>query len=93
MTAAAANRQRPAAETKRAFRRDRVASLIEKTSAHPVTVVRARAGAGKTVACATWAMAVGRRRRVAWLSLDEGDRSPAQFWANVTAALAARTLG
>ena len=60
------------------FRRDRVASLIEKTSAHPVTVVRARAGAGKTVACATWAMAERRRRRVAWLTLDEGDRSPAR---------------
>jgi LuxR family maltose regulon positive regulatory protein len=74
------------------FRRDRVASLIEKTSAHPVTVVRARAGAGKTVACATWAMAARRRRRVAWLTLDEGDQSPARFWANVTAALAADSI-
>ena len=71
------------------FRRDRVAGLIENASAHPVTVVKARAGAGKTIACATWAVAAARPRRVAWLTLDEGDRSPARFWANVAAALAA----
>jgi LuxR family maltose regulon positive regulatory protein len=74
------------------FRRDRVASLIENASAHPVTVVKARAGAGKTMACATWAVAAARPRRVAWLTLDEGDRSPARFWANVTAALAADSI-
>jgi LuxR family transcriptional regulator, maltose regulon positive regulatory protein len=71
------------------FRRDRVADLIEKASAHPVTVIKARAGAGKTVACATWATASAKPRRVAWVTLDSGDRSPARFWANVTAALAA----
>ena len=74
------------------FRRERVASLIENASAHPVTVVKARAGAGKTMACATWAVAAARPRRVAWLTLDEGDRSPARFWANVTAALAADSI-
>jgi LuxR family maltose regulon positive regulatory protein len=74
------------------FRRDRVASLIENAAAHPVTVVKARAGAGKTMACATWAVAAARPRRVAWLTLDEGDRSPARFWANVTAALAADSI-
>jgi len=74
------------------FRRERVAGLIEKASAHPVTVVKARAGAGKTMACATWAMATARPRRVAWLTLDEGDRSPGRFWANVTAALAADSI-
>ena len=47
------------------FRRDRVASLIEKASAHPVTVMKARAGAGKTMACATWAVAAARPRRIA----------------------------
>ena len=69
-----------------------VASLIEKASAHPVTVMRARAGLGKTMACATWAVAAARPRRIAWLTLDEGDRSPARFWADVTAALAADTV-
>ena len=74
------------------LRRDRVASLIENASAHPVTVVKARAGAGKTMACATWAVAAARPRRVAWLTLDESDRSPARFWANVTAALSADSI-
>src|ERR1700744_678243 len=75
------------------FRRERVASLIEDASAHPVTVVKARAGAGKTMACATWAVAAAARpRRVAWLTLDEGDRSPSRFWANVTAALSADSV-
>lgn len=74
------------------FRRDRVASLIEKASAHPVTVMKARAGAGKTMACATWAVAAARPRRIAWLTLDEGDRSPARFWADVTAALSADSI-
>ena len=69
-----------------------MAGLIEKASAHPVTVVRARAGSGKTMACATWAVAAARPRRVAWLTLDEGDRSPARFWANVTTALAADAI-
>jgi LuxR family maltose regulon positive regulatory protein len=73
-------------------RRDRVASLIEKASAHPVTVIKARAGAGKTMACATWAVAAARPRRVAWLTLDESDRSPARFWADVTAALSADSI-
>ncbi|MGD0705116.1 MAG: LuxR C-terminal-related transcriptional regulator [Trebonia sp.] len=74
------------------FRRDRVASLIEDAAAHPVTVVKARAGAGKTMACATWAVAAARPRRIAWLTLDEGDRTPARFWANVTAALATDSI-
>jgi LuxR family maltose regulon positive regulatory protein len=74
------------------FRRDRVAGLIDKAAAHPVTVIKARAGAGKTMACATWAVAAARPRRVAWLTLDEGDRNPARFWADVTAALAADSI-
>jgi len=89
--AAQASKLRIPREGAAVFRRDRVAGLIERASAHPVTVVKARAGAGKTVACATWAMAA-RPRRVAWLTLDEGDRSPARFWANVTAALAVGSI-
>ncbi len=53
-----------------------------------MTAITAPAGAGKTVACATWAAAVSRSRRVAWLNLDEGDREPGRFWAYMSAALA-----
>jgi len=71
------------------LRRDRLTDLIEQATARPVTMITAPAGSGKTVACATWAAAHARSRRVAWLSLDEGDREPARFWACMTAALAA----
>jgi LuxR family maltose regulon positive regulatory protein len=70
------------------FRRDRLTERIERATARPVTMIAAPAGSGKTVACAVWATAEARSRRVAWLSLDEGDREPARFWAAMTAALA-----
>ena len=69
------------------FRRDRLTELIERATARPVTMIAAPAGSGKTVACAVWAAEKARSRRVAWLSLDEGDREPARFWASMTAAL------
>jgi LuxR family maltose regulon positive regulatory protein len=69
--------------------RERLTALIEEATERPVTVITAPPGAGKTVACAGWAAARARSRRIAWLSLDDGDREPARFWACVTAALAA----
>jgi LuxR family transcriptional regulator, maltose regulon positive regulatory protein len=69
--------------------RERLTALIEQATERPVTVITAPPGAGKTVACAGWAAVRARSRRIAWLSLDEGDREPARFWACVTAALAA----
>jgi len=68
--------------------RSRLTGLIERAATHTVTAITAPAGAGKTVACATWAAAVARSRRVAWVNLDEGDREPGRFWAYVSAALA-----
>jgi LuxR family maltose regulon positive regulatory protein len=68
--------------------RSRLTGLIERATAHTVTAITAPAGAGKTVACATWAAAVARSRRVAWVNLDEGDREPGRFWAYISAALA-----
>jgi LuxR family maltose regulon positive regulatory protein len=75
--------------------RSRITALIEQATERPVTVITAPPGAGKTVACAGWAAVRARSRRIAWLSLDEGDRDPARFWACITAALAAggTTLG
>ncbi|HEY6492823.1 MAG TPA: LuxR C-terminal-related transcriptional regulator [Trebonia sp.] len=73
--------------------RDRLTALIERATERPVTVVTAPPGAGKTIACAGWAAVRGRSRRIAWLSLDEGDREPGRFWACVSAALAAGGSG
>jgi LuxR family transcriptional regulator, maltose regulon positive regulatory protein len=70
------------------LRRGRVIDLIERAVAHRVTVVSGPAGAGKTVACGSWASAVAPSRRVAWLTLDAGDREPARFWTYAQSALA-----
>ena len=53
-----------------------------------MTVVSGPAGAGKTVACGSWASAAPAGRRVAWLTLDADDQDPARFWGYVRAALA-----
>jgi LuxR family maltose regulon positive regulatory protein len=69
--------------------RPRLTALIEESAGRPVTVITGPPGAGKTVACAWWAAARARSRRIAWLNLDEGDSQPGRFWACVKAALAA----
>ncbi len=69
------------------LRRRRLIDLIEQAASHRVTVVSGPAGAGKTVACGSWASSTPASRRVAWLTLDADDRDPARFWAYVQAAL------
>jgi LuxR family maltose regulon positive regulatory protein len=68
--------------------RDRIVNLIEEGLRKRVTAITGPAGSGKTIACASWA-AGARSRRVAWLALDEGDRDPRRFWADLS--VAART--
>jgi LuxR family maltose regulon positive regulatory protein len=52
-------------------------------------LVCAPAGFGKTALLADWARRGqdGRRRPVAWLSLDQADNDPARFWRHLVAAL------
>jgi len=69
------------------LRRGRLIDKLEQAVAHRVTVVSGPAGAGKTVACGTWASAPPASRRVAWLTVDADDQDPARFWAYVQAAL------
>jgi LuxR family transcriptional regulator, maltose regulon positive regulatory protein len=52
-----------------------------------VTVVTAPAGSGKTVLLRSWIGAVGLADRVAWVSVEAGERDPQLFWASVTNAL------
>jgi LuxR family maltose regulon positive regulatory protein len=66
--------------------RPRISELIAQgRRSCPLTVVTAPAGAGKTMALASWAAA--EAGAVAWVSLDEFDNQPGVFWAYVVAAL------
>ena len=69
------------------LRRRRITGLLDQAARNRVTLVSGPAGAGKTVACATWASATAQSRRVAWLTVDAEDQQ-AWFWAYVCAALA-----
>ena len=52
------------------LRRRRITGLLDQAARNRVTLVSGPAGAGKTVACATWAGATAQNRRVAWLTVD-----------------------
>ena len=53
----------------------------------PLTVIRGPAGSGKSVLMAQWRVTALDYRKVAWLSLEEGDNEPIRFWSYVIAAL------
>ena len=69
------------------LRRSRIIELIDAAAAHRVTLVSGPAGAGKTVACASWAATRPAARQPAWLTVDAEDREPARFWQYLLAAL------
>ncbi len=66
--------------------RPRLTTLIEQAARHRVTVISGPAGAGKTVACASWAADGAAHGRVVRLTLDAGDRHDG-FWAYLGAGL------
>jgi LuxR family maltose regulon positive regulatory protein len=60
---------------------------LERPGRDPLTVVVAPAGSGKTSLLSGWAADAAEKRRIAWVSLDEGDDEPARFWSYVLTAL------
>src|SRR5262245_50206926 len=64
---------------------------LNRAAAHPLVVVSAPAGWGKTTLVASWARQTGRR--CGWVSLDEGDNELARFWLHLIAALQQIRLG
>ena len=66
--------------------RQRLIDRIRDARDHPVTLIAAPAGYGKTVLVAQW-LAESQPPRVAWVSLDAGDNDPNRLWTHVTAAL------
>ena len=60
-------------------------SALDGALATPLTLLSAPAGFGKTTLLSAWARQ--HEAQVAWLSLEELDRSPTRFWVSLIAAL------
>jgi LuxR family transcriptional regulator, maltose regulon positive regulatory protein len=69
-------------------RRERLERLFSAGVQGPLTVVTGPPGAGKTMAIASWALTGVAPPRLAWLTLDHFDNSPALFWRHLMQALA-----
>ncbi|MEW6130748.1 MAG: LuxR C-terminal-related transcriptional regulator [Acidobacteriota bacterium] len=65
--------------------RPRLIERLEEGLHHKLTLISAPAGFGKTTLLSEWV--AGCERRVAWLSLDEGDNDRRRFLAYLVAAL------
>ena len=68
--------------------RPRLTQRLNQGVTRKLTLISAPAGFGKTTLLGEWIP--HNERRVAWLSLEEGDNDPTRFWAYFVAAL--RTL-
>ncbi len=69
-----------------ALARPRITKLIaEGRRWHPLTLLTAPAGSGKTMALTSWTAA--EPGTVAWVTVEEFDNQPGVFWAHVVAAL------
>ena len=67
--------------------RDALVQAFGAGLVRPLTLIRGPAGSGKSLLMAQWRLSAPLDRRVAWLSLDEGDNEPVKFWSYVIAAL------
>src|SRR5512141_2663131 len=65
--------------------RPRLVERLNEGLQRKLTLISAPAGFGKTTLVSEWV--AGCERKVAWLSLDEGDNDPACFLAYLVAAL------
>ncbi len=69
-------------------RRPRLEERLTHGVAHPVTLVSAGPGYGKTLTLASWARPGVTSGVVAWLTMDETDNNLQAFWSDVLGALA-----
>jgi hypothetical protein len=59
---------------------------------HPLSLLSAPAGFGKTTTLTEW-VEQPAGKRLAWVSLDPGDREPVRLWTHVIAALSRSGAG
>ena len=62
-------------------------ALLSAAAAGGVTLVSAPAGSGKTVLIRSWIEDAGLSDRVAWVSIDRGERDAQRFWLSVVGSL------
>src|SRR6266436_4376408 len=68
--------------------RPRLTALLAESLNHPLTLVSAPAGFGKTMLLSAWVqLQPANNPLVAWMSLDEEDNDPQMFWTYVLSAL------
>src|SRR4051794_34364054 len=67
--------------------RPRLNHLLTAAAAGPLTLISAPAGSGKTVLASSWVRAGAAPGPVGWISLDEEDDLPGNFWTYVLTAL------
>jgi len=68
--------------------RPRLTALLTESLKHPLTLVSAPAGFGKTMLLSSWAQSrPASNAVVAWVSLDAEDNDPQLFWTYVLSAL------
>ncbi|HTS23987.1 MAG TPA: LuxR C-terminal-related transcriptional regulator [Casimicrobiaceae bacterium] len=67
--------------------RQRLLELLEEAVTHPLTLVSAPVGFGKTTLITSWLNETGRQPRTAWLSVDADDSDPVHFVYYLTATL------
>ncbi len=65
--------------------RPRIEALLNDAITHPLTVISAPAGYGKTTAIIQWLRS--QHDAYSWLALDDMDNDPARFWRYFTATL------
>ena len=65
--------------------RPRLTQRLNEGLTYKLTLISAPAGFGKTTLLSGWIP--GSERRVAWLSLDDGDNDPTRFWVYFISAL------
>jgi len=67
--------------------RPRLSERLSRGAHTSLTLLSAPAGFGKTTLLTEWLAIVAEGRSVAWISLDERDNDPVQYWTYVVTAL------
>src|SRR5260370_35501007 len=68
--------------------RPRLFAILQEGLRYPLTLISTPAGFGKTMLLSAWAKSLpANSPRVAWISLDEAENDPWQFWTCVLTAL------